>query len=190
MFVVSLTLWLIVNIQCTCDLDVPRHCYFCCYYRKSVRFVDAVAKLQACKKAQGLTLQSFLVLPMQRITRLPLLVNVSTYCCEMYVSLKICLQFTLDLCRSLKPRLQHANYGRTSYLLQQLSFKVRLGTKRVRKWLKMRNAVLLFSRVVPLLEFTIVQEGIVERVFLLSFYRLFVIAVSLVVTSTVKRTEP
>ena len=76
-----------------------------------MRFVDAVAKLQACKKAQGLTLQSFLVLPMQRITRLPLLVNVSTYCCEMYVSLKICLQATLDLCRSLKPRLQHANYG-------------------------------------------------------------------------------
>lgn len=50
--------------------------------RKSVRFVDAVAKLQSCKKAQGLTLQSFLVLPMQRITRLPLLVNAICHRCE------------------------------------------------------------------------------------------------------------
>ena len=98
-----------------------------------MRFVDAVAKLQACKKAQGLTLQSFLVLPMQRITRLPLLVNVSTYCCEVYASLRICLQTRLELCSSVKLRLQRANYGRTSYQLQQLLFKVRLGIKHVRK---------------------------------------------------------
>ncbi|KAJ7379711.1 Rho guanine nucleotide exchange factor 26 [Desmophyllum pertusum] len=50
--------------------------------RKSVRFVDAVEKLQSSKKAQGLTLQSFLVLPMQRITRLPLLVNAICHRCE------------------------------------------------------------------------------------------------------------
>ena len=43
-----------------------------------MRFIEAVVKLEGNKKAQGLTLQSFLVLPMQRITRLPLLVNVST----------------------------------------------------------------------------------------------------------------
>lgn len=92
------------------------HCYFCRCYRKSVRFVDAVAKLQSCKKAQGLTLQSFLVLPMQRITRLPLLVNVSTNCCEMCLSLKICLQVT-DLCSSVKPGLQRANHGRTFHQL-------------------------------------------------------------------------
>ncbi|KAL9970188.1 hypothetical protein ACROYT_G022522 [Oculina patagonica] len=50
--------------------------------RKSVRFLDAVSKLQSSKKAQGLTLQSFLVLPMQRITRLPLLVNAICHRCE------------------------------------------------------------------------------------------------------------
>lgn len=161
MLVLSRALWLIVNIQ----YNMPRHCYFCRYYRKSVRFVDAVAKLQSCKKAQGLTLQSFLVLPMQRITRLPLLVNVSTYCCKMYTSHKICSQVTLDLRSSVKPWLQRANYGKTSYQLQQLLFKVRLGTKHARKWLKMKNTVLLFSRVVPPLEFTIVQEGILEQVF-------------------------
>ena len=48
---------------------------------------------------------------------------------------------------------------------------------------------MLFSRVVPSLEFTIVQEGSLERV-LLSLYRLFVIAVNLVVTNTVNQTEP
>lgn len=42
-----------------------------------MKFLEAVSKLQSSNQAQGLTLQSFLVLPMQRITRLPLLVNVS-----------------------------------------------------------------------------------------------------------------
>ena len=48
------------------------------FFRKSERFVEALRRLQSVKEVQGLTLQSFLVLPMQRITRLPLLVNVST----------------------------------------------------------------------------------------------------------------
>ena len=48
------------------------------FFRKSERFVEALKRLQSVKEVQGLTLQSFLVLPMQRITRLPLLVNVST----------------------------------------------------------------------------------------------------------------
>lgn len=100
-------------------------CYICRYYRKSVRFVDAVAKLQSCKKAQGLTLQSFLVLPMQRITRLPLLVNVGTYCCEVYALLKICLQAT-DLCSSNPDYNVEATPELfTEYQLQQLTFKVR-----------------------------------------------------------------
>lgn len=100
-------------------------CYICRYYRKSVRFVDAVAKLQSCKKAQGLTLQSFLVLPMQRITRLPLLVNVGTYCCEVCALLKICLQAT-DLCSSNPDYNVEATPELfTECQLQQLTFKVR-----------------------------------------------------------------
>lgn len=50
--------------------------------RKSVRFVEAVKRLQSVKEVQGLTLQSFLVLPMQRITRLPLLVNAICQRCQ------------------------------------------------------------------------------------------------------------
>lgn len=158
----SLTLWLIVNIQ---SHGIPHHYYFCRHYRKSVRFLDAVNKLQSCKKAQGLTLQSFLVLPMQRITRLPLLVNVSTYCCHLldlltgHVGFVFISQTQISTCRLRQNFLQ----------LQQLLFKVRLGTKRVRKWLKMRKRVLLFSRVVPLLEITIVQDGIFEQVFYFLF---------------------
>lgn len=50
--------------------------------RKSERFVEALRRLQSVKEVQGLTLQSFLVLPMQRITRLPLLVNAICQNCE------------------------------------------------------------------------------------------------------------
>ena len=53
------------------------HGVFLLFYRKSVRFSEAMKRLQSRREVQGLTLQSFLVLPMQRITRLPLLVNVS-----------------------------------------------------------------------------------------------------------------
>ncbi|XP_073251927.1 uncharacterized protein [Porites lutea] len=50
--------------------------------RKSVRFSEAMKRLQSRREVQGLTLQSFLVLPMQRITRLPLLVNAICQHCE------------------------------------------------------------------------------------------------------------
>ncbi|CAH3181078.1 unnamed protein product, partial [Porites lobata] len=50
--------------------------------RKSVRFSEAMKRLQSRREVQGLTLQSFLVLPMQRITRLPLLVNIVNDCNE------------------------------------------------------------------------------------------------------------
>lgn len=50
--------------------------------KKNVKFLEVVSKLQSSNQAQGLTLQSFLVLPMQRITRLPLLVNAICTRCE------------------------------------------------------------------------------------------------------------
>ena len=77
-----------------CNWTLPPF-YLFCIRRKSVRFVEAVKRLQSGKEAQGLTLQSFLVLPMQRITRLPLLVNVSTslLCLNTLFYLTICLSF-------------------------------------------------------------------------------------------------
>ena len=40
-------------------------------------FVDTLSQLESDPACQGLKMQSFLTLPMQRITRLPLLVDVS-----------------------------------------------------------------------------------------------------------------
>ena len=63
-----------------------KHAFFLLFYRKSVRFSEAMKRLQSRREVQGLTLQSFLVLPMQRITRLPLLVNVSILNIEFQIS--------------------------------------------------------------------------------------------------------
>ena len=63
-----------------------KHAAFLLFYRKSVRFSEAMKRLQSRREVQGLTLQSFLVLPMQRITRLPLLVNVSILNIEFQIS--------------------------------------------------------------------------------------------------------
>ncbi|XP_032236397.2 rho guanine nucleotide exchange factor 26 isoform X2 [Nematostella vectensis] len=49
---------------------------------KNPRFVEAVRRLEQCSTAQCLSFQSFLVLPMQRITRLPLLVDAICHRCE------------------------------------------------------------------------------------------------------------
>ncbi|KAK3715470.1 hypothetical protein QZH41_018489, partial [Actinostola sp. cb2023] len=50
--------------------------------RKFPRFVEGMERLEKSAAAQCLSLQSFLVLPMQRITRLPLLVNAICHRCE------------------------------------------------------------------------------------------------------------
>lgn len=63
-----------------------KHAVFLLFYRKSVRFSEAMKRLQSRREVRGLTLQSFLVLPMQRITRLPLLVNVSILNFEFQIS--------------------------------------------------------------------------------------------------------
>lgn len=83
------------RVGCNWTLPLFYLFYLFCIRRKSVRFVDAVKKLQSGKEVQGLTLQSFLVLPMQRITRLPLLVNVSTslLCLNTLFNVTICLSF-------------------------------------------------------------------------------------------------
>lgn len=48
------------------------------FFRKTNwRFSEALEKLERDSRVFGLTLQSFLVLPMQRVTRYPLLVDVS-----------------------------------------------------------------------------------------------------------------
>ena len=57
--------------------------YFCdlfCFYfcrNENQALCDFLGKLESSTKSQGLSLQSFLMLPMQRITRLPLLMDVS-----------------------------------------------------------------------------------------------------------------
>ena len=47
--------------------------------RENAAFLAALRRLEATTSCQGLTLQSFLTLPMQRITRLPLLVDAACH---------------------------------------------------------------------------------------------------------------
>ncbi len=48
----------------------------CCDYRdKNGKFVDVLRELESSPVCQSLNMQSFLMLPMQRITRLPLLME-------------------------------------------------------------------------------------------------------------------
>ena len=44
-------------------------------FSENPRFVEAVRELEASPVCQSLKMQSFLMLPMQRITRLPLLID-------------------------------------------------------------------------------------------------------------------
>ena len=60
--------------------------HFFCYFTERVCVFRRLWRLQSRREVQGLTLQSFLVLPMQRITRLPLLVNVSILNIEFQIS--------------------------------------------------------------------------------------------------------
>ena len=48
---------------------------FFLYFSENPRFVEAVRELEASPVCQSLKMQSFLMLPMQRITRLPLLID-------------------------------------------------------------------------------------------------------------------
>jgi len=49
---------------------------YCCYFvRKQAEFQAALSALEHAPAAHSLTLQSFLILPMQHVTRLPLLVD-------------------------------------------------------------------------------------------------------------------
>ena len=45
------------------------------FFRKRGQFVDALDELESNPECRSLKFQSFLVLPMQRITRLPLLIG-------------------------------------------------------------------------------------------------------------------
>lgn len=45
------------------------------YREKNLKFNEALQRLESDPKCQSLSLHSFLMLPMQRITRLPLLVD-------------------------------------------------------------------------------------------------------------------
>lgn len=46
-----------------------------CFREKNLKFNEALQRLESDPKCQSLSLHSFLMLPMQRITRLPLLVD-------------------------------------------------------------------------------------------------------------------
>lgn len=46
-----------------------------CFREKNLKFNEALQRLESDHKCQSLSLHSFLMLPMQRITRLPLLVD-------------------------------------------------------------------------------------------------------------------
>lgn len=56
-------------------LFVRNLCYLFVKRRKQSEFVTALSALEHDPAAQSLTVQSFLILPMQHITRLPLLVD-------------------------------------------------------------------------------------------------------------------
>ena len=89
--------------------------------------MEVVGRLQSQKEAQGLTLQSFLVLPMQRITRLPLLVNVSTLLLSVYFNTSV-LQY-LSFCCVRTERRTLCNHVAFFTAIKKSRFYFRCGTR-------------------------------------------------------------
>jgi len=56
-------------------MNNPNHNFYFCYRSENPKFVDALRHLESSPVCQSLAMHSFLMLPMQRITRLPLLVD-------------------------------------------------------------------------------------------------------------------
>ena len=56
-------------------MNNPNHNFYFCYRSENPKFVDALRQLESSPVCQSLAMHSFLMLPMQRITRLPLLVD-------------------------------------------------------------------------------------------------------------------
>lgn len=56
-------------------LAIYNKCHFVFYRNENPKFVDALRQLESSPVCQSLAMHSFLMLPMQRITRLPLLVD-------------------------------------------------------------------------------------------------------------------
>lgn len=61
--------------KCYTQLSNVWNIFFFCFREKNVKLSEALHRLESDPQCQSLSLHSFLMLPMQRITRLPLLVD-------------------------------------------------------------------------------------------------------------------